>query len=171
MRLSNELFARAVYWLIDKKKVEDQQELSKVTGITETTISRILNDKVKKPSQETIRKLLDAFPDIFNPSYFWGEDIYMIMEDKMEAMMETAPIEKQQDALTYAAIQVGKTMAKLEEKLERVTLMEDALKERLDKFDRILAAMSRYENYHIPGMERPFDIAAEKREEQKKAAK
>ena len=91
MRLSNELFARAVYWLIDNKKVEDQQELSEVTGITETTISRILNDKVKKPSKETIRKLLDAFPGIFNPSYFWGDDIYMTMEDKMDAMMDKQP--------------------------------------------------------------------------------
>ena len=80
MRLSNEMFARAVTWLIDNRKVDDQQDLSAKTGITQTTISRILNDRVKKPSEETVKKLLDAFPGVFNPEYFRGENIYMLKE-------------------------------------------------------------------------------------------
>ena len=85
MTLSNELFARAVNWLIDNRKVEDQQDLSLKTGITETTISRIMNDRVKKPSEETIKKLLDAFPGVFNPEYFRGQNIYMLMQDVIDA--------------------------------------------------------------------------------------
>ena len=88
MRLGNDLFARAVNWLIDNGKVRDQQQLAEVTEITETTISRILNDRVKQPSKETIRKLLDAFPDIFNPAYFRGESIWMTMQDLLEAQQE-----------------------------------------------------------------------------------
>ena len=85
MRLGNDLFARAVNWLIDNGKVRDQQQLAEVTKITETTISRILNDRVKQPSKETIRKLLDAFPGIFNPAYFRGESIWMTMQDLLES--------------------------------------------------------------------------------------
>ena len=58
--LYNDLFAQAVNWLIDNGKVRDQQELSAKSGITETTISRIMNNRVKKPSDETIKKLLNT---------------------------------------------------------------------------------------------------------------
>lgn len=84
MRLSNDLFARAINWLIDEQKVRDQQELASLTGITETTISRILNDRVKQPSKETVRRLLDAFPGVFNPAFFRGESIWMLMSEVTE---------------------------------------------------------------------------------------
>ena len=66
MRVTNEQFAQALQRLYDSEKVRDQKELASVTGITETTISRILNDKVKRPSEETIRKLLKVFPNVFS---------------------------------------------------------------------------------------------------------
>lgn len=88
MRLGNDLFARAVNWLIDNKKVRDQQHLAEVTDITGTTISRIMNDRVKQPSKETIKKLLDAFPGIFNPDYFRGQSIWMTMQELFEARQD-----------------------------------------------------------------------------------
>ena len=88
MRLSNELFVKALDWLYANNKVKDQKELAAVTGITETTISRILNDKVKKPSEDTLRKLNNAFGGIFNMEYFRGKNIHMIADDALQAKAE-----------------------------------------------------------------------------------
>lgn len=81
MKLSNELFIRAIHWLYENEGVKGQKELSELTGITETTLSRIMNDKVQQPSIITIQKLMRAFPGVFNPSYFSGQSSYMLMED------------------------------------------------------------------------------------------
>lgn len=82
--LKNQLFIKAVDYLIDEGKVGSQKELAQVTGITEATFSNIRNDK-KIVSDKTIRKLLDAFPAIFNHDYFRGKSIYMLMSDYIEA--------------------------------------------------------------------------------------
>lgn len=66
MKVTNELFAHAIHRLYKTGKAKDQKELASMTGITETTISRILNDRVKRPSEETIRKLTEVFPDAFD---------------------------------------------------------------------------------------------------------
>ena len=68
----NERFKKALDWLYSEGLVVDQQELSSKTGINEATISRILNNKVRQPSPETIRKLVSRFRDI-DPAYLRGE--------------------------------------------------------------------------------------------------
>ena len=68
----NERFKKALDWLYSEGLVADQQELSSKTGINEATISRILNNKVRQPSPETIRKLVSKFRDI-DPAYLRGE--------------------------------------------------------------------------------------------------
>lgn len=91
MRLSNDLFIQAMNYLITSKKVRDQQHLASVTGITESTLSRIMNDKVQKPSPLTIQKLLQAFPDIFNPLYLQGRSSYLLMSDYQAAVANHEP--------------------------------------------------------------------------------
>ena len=81
MTLANGLFAQVLDYLVKEKMVKDQQELASVTGITETTISRILNDKVRQPSKDTWQKLNKAFGNIFNPQYFRGESTVMLIAD------------------------------------------------------------------------------------------
>lgn len=68
----NERFKKALDWLYSEGLVGDQQELSSKTGINEATISRILNNKVRQPSHETIRKLVSKFREI-DPAYLRGE--------------------------------------------------------------------------------------------------
>ena len=97
--LKNQLFIQAVDYLIDEGKVGSQKELAQVTGITEATLSNIRNDK-KIVSDKTIRKLLDAFPTIFNPEYFRGKNIYMLMSDYIEAKVES---EEKQKAASHAS--------------------------------------------------------------------
>ena len=68
-------------YLFKNGMISDQSELSQLTGISETSISRILNNRVKEPSEATIRKLNEAFGNIFNPEYFRGHSIHLLMED------------------------------------------------------------------------------------------
>ena len=68
----NERFKKALDWLYSEGLIVDQQELSSKTGINEATISRILNNKVRQPSPETIRKLVSKFREI-DPAYLRGE--------------------------------------------------------------------------------------------------
>ena len=91
MKLSNDLFIQAMNYLITSKKVRDQQHLASVTGITESTLSRIMNDKVQKPSPVTIQKLLQAFPGVFNPLYLQGRSSYLLMRDYKEAVNRKEP--------------------------------------------------------------------------------
>lgn len=79
----NECFRVAMDYLFKNGLIADQAELSKLTGISETSISRILNNRVKEPSEATIRKLNDAFGNIFNPEYFRGKSVFMLVEDEM----------------------------------------------------------------------------------------
>lgn len=116
MTLANDLFALAVEWLYDHNKVADQKELAQVTGITETTISRILNNKVKKPSDATVRKLLNAFPGLFNPNYFRGKSFYMLMSDVIEERIDAE--EKKQNALD------------MDELLKKIEDLEKRIKEK-----------------------------------------
>ena len=69
----NEIFKKVLDWLYAEHKVVDQREFSARTGINEATISRIINNRVKQPSADTIRKIVDTFPEI-NPGYLRGED-------------------------------------------------------------------------------------------------
>ena len=86
--LKNKLFISAVDWLIDHKKVENQKELAAVTKIQEPTLSNIRNDK-KIVSDKTIRKLIESFPCLFNPDYFRGQSVWMLMQDLMEEKDKT----------------------------------------------------------------------------------
>lgn len=79
MNKKNEKFKIALDYLCENYGIDGQKGLSEATGITETTISRILNDKVKKPSDETLRKLNSAFNGIFNLEFFRGIDENMLV--------------------------------------------------------------------------------------------
>lgn len=77
----NDCFRVALDYLYKNGLVVDQRELSEKIGVSETSISQIINNRVKKPSETTIRKLNEAFGNIFNPEYFRGHSIHLLMED------------------------------------------------------------------------------------------
>ena len=84
----NERFKKALDWLYAEGLVGDQQELSSKTGINEATISRILNNKVRQPSPETIRKLVSTFRDI-DPAFLRGESESVTVQQP-QTYIETA---------------------------------------------------------------------------------
>lgn len=98
MRLKNGIFEHVINYLIQTGRIKDQKELSEVTGITETTISRILHDKVKEPSKDTLRRLNAAFDYIFNMDYLNGKSTIMLVEDLMEIKHEQSSMAAEEPA-------------------------------------------------------------------------
>lgn len=80
MRLKNEIFANVLDWLIREHYVIDQRDLADKTGITATTISRIMTGKVE-PKDDTLRKLNAAFGNMFNMQYLRGMSTTMLVAD------------------------------------------------------------------------------------------
>lgn len=125
--LKNRLFVNAVDYLIDENVVEDQKGVSARTGITEAALSNIRNDK-KIVSDKTIRKFLDGFPGIFNPAYFKGDNIYMLVEDAVNAKMDAQK--------TVSPSEDDPTKQLIEMYAQRVRLVDDlrtSLKNELDE--------------------------------------
>ena len=81
----NERFRVALDYLYKNGLVTDQRELSEKIGVSETSISQILNNRVKKPSESTIRKLNEAFGNIFNPEYFRCNSENMLADEPVQA--------------------------------------------------------------------------------------
>jgi transcriptional regulator with XRE-family HTH domain len=78
MRLKNEIFLHVLDWLHTNKKVRDQAHLAEIIGIDVTSMSRIMNGK-SNPSEKTLRKLNEAFGNIFNMNYLRGKDPYHML--------------------------------------------------------------------------------------------
>lgn len=76
---TNEIFKRMLDWLYVNTDVHNQVELARKTGVNEVTISRVLNGKIKRVKQETLRKVNSAFGNVFNPEWMRGESDVMLL--------------------------------------------------------------------------------------------
>lgn len=81
MRPRNQRFADAISYLCKIGWAADQKDFAEKTGISPVTVSRILNDRVKSPSPETIERLLSAYPK-FDPKFFSGDVDDMIINNR-----------------------------------------------------------------------------------------
>ena len=172
----NERFKKALDWLYSEGLVGDQQELSSKTGINEATISRILNNKVRQPSPETIRKLVSKFREI-DPAFLRGESESVTVQQSPSAQQPQTYIDpaSEHNAAISAYVQLANRLTddlkkkeiemeeRLAEKDARIAELKDtiAAKEEIIKardariiaLERQLAAvrMSDMDNY-------PFSI-------------
>lgn len=78
MRLKNEIFLHVLDWLHFNKNVRDQAHLAEIIGIDATSMSRIITGK-NDPSEKTLRKLNEAFGNIFNMDYLRGKVPYPML--------------------------------------------------------------------------------------------
>lgn len=170
--LKNQLFIKAVDWLIDNGCVANQKELAAITKIQEPTLSNIRNDR-KVVSDKTIRKLLDAFPGIFNPEYFRGQNIHMTMAELIEANYEADKLAKSEPSADIPDMSsvFNSALAKADETIEslkRELLTKDDLihslrdqlaikdqliaeqKARLIDYRRIIDSKDEFSNYPFP---------------------
>ena len=116
----NEIFSCAVDYLYKEGKISDQSDLAEKTGITETTISRILNNKVKKPSEDSLRRLNITFGNIFNPRWLRGEDEEMFADKTKQTIEKINEIDpKDLMAGVENLLQISATQIKDNEELRR----------------------------------------------------
>ena len=147
--------------------IHTQTDFANAIKYSRVYVSSALNGNENNLTDKLFESICRKFPQ-FNIDYLLkGEGQLLVQEP------ETAPIEKQQDALTYAAIQVGKMMAelsnsiasvrefqkKLEETEERLKQLCNTLNERIAQLDNMMATLDR-QDHRIPGLE-PIDMAAE----------
>jgi len=78
---SNEIFKQMLDWVYANTEVHNQAEIARRTGVNEVTISRVLNGKIQKVKQETIRKVNIAFGSVFNPAWLRGDSDIMLIDD------------------------------------------------------------------------------------------
>ena len=76
-KTKNELFFDAVEYLYSEKLVASQQELAAKIGISPSAFSRIKSG-VNTVSDDTIRKMNDAFGNIFNMAYFRDKSGFLL---------------------------------------------------------------------------------------------
>ena len=147
--------------------IHTQTDFANAIKYSRVYVSSALNGNENNLTDKLFESVCRKFPQ-FNIDYLLkGEGKLLVQEP------ETAPIDKQQDALTYAAIQVGKMMAelsnsiasvrefqkKLEETEERLKQQSNTLNERIAQLDKMMATLDR-QDHRIPGLE-PIDMAAE----------
>ena len=105
MEPRNVVFVNIYDWLRKKEMVSGQKDLAEKTGISENTLSNILNGKTSV-SDKSLHKLNAGFGFIFNPQYLRGQSIYMLAEDAAyyaahpeEAVIPEEEKEKPQDEI------------------------------------------------------------------------
>lgn len=185
---TNEIFAKMLDWIFTNTDSKRNVDVAKKTGINETTISRILNERVKKTKQDTLRVVNAAYGNVFNPEWLRGMSDVMLMKDLTPApsgvstdMRQSAPMHAPdyQSMLHINSILAAKDEAyealkgKLEAKDETIAELrgrladKDALieeKERaIDRLQRQLLSM-RIEKGLVTGHSTPG--AAEQEKEQ-----
>ena len=157
-------------YLREHSGIHTQADFAKVLKITRPALSSAINGNESYLTDNLFKRVCAAYQGTFNLDYLLTGNGDLLTKKEPE----TAPIDKQQDALTYAAIQVGKMMAdlsnsiasvrefqkKLEEHEAQLEHMTATLTDRIAQLDKLTAALSRQNQYRIPDLE-PLDIAAE----------
>ena len=187
--LKNELFKVAIDYIYKEHLVSSQGELAEKIGISSSALSRIMNDK-KFVGDDTLRKMNEAFGNIFNMAYFRGEDPHCMLVkdliyykqhpeerlvfDKPQTTTTPAPqaidytflIEK---AVEKATAYADKTIAMLEKQvamLEKEVDEKDAeismLKSRLHEFEIATTVIT-------PGQTYPFEVGVSETKDQPSA--
>lgn len=132
----NERFRVALDYLYKNGLVADQRELSEKIGVSETSISQILNNRVKKPSESTIRKLNEAFGNIFNPEYFRCNSEHMLADE---------PVQASEPATDYVALPTWAD-ALIQMVTEQVKANEDMRRELRQSLEEVAALKQELKN-------------------------
>ena len=82
-----EVYKKMLAYLLDKHLAENYACIARKAGINEVQISRSRNGKVKNVKEGTMRKINDAYGNIFNPEWIRGESDVMLTKD----LTPTAP--------------------------------------------------------------------------------
>lgn len=76
-----EIFKQMYDWICTNKGITSNAAFARKTGVNEVTVSRIMHGHVKSASNETLLKVINAYPDVFNPAWIRGDSDVMLMAD------------------------------------------------------------------------------------------
>ena len=134
-KFKNECFRVAVDYLYSKNAIKADKELAEKIDITPATLSRIRKDQ-SSVSDDTIRKMNDAFGGIFNLAYFRGESTWLLIQDAIDAKAETAAphptTQPESDILELYARMIRKlddTRIELQKEIAEVRQLKDELRQ------------------------------------------
>ena len=68
-------------WICANKGITSNAAFARKTGVNEVTVSRIMHGHVKSASNETLLKVINAYPDVFNPAWIRGDSDVMLLAD------------------------------------------------------------------------------------------
>lgn len=160
--LKNKLFKVAVDYIYKEHLVGSQGELAEKIGISASALSRIMSNK-KFVGDDTLRKMNEAFGNIFNMAYFRGEDPHcMLMEDLIyykqhpekrlvfDKQQETAPPAPQaidytfliEKAVEKATAYADKTIATLEKQVADKDKQIADLRSRVRELEMLINSQS-----------------------------
>lgn len=133
--LKNKLFKVAVDYIYKEHLVGSQGELAEKIGISASALSRIMSNK-KFVGDDTLRKMNEAFGNIFNMAYFRGEDPHcMLMEDLIyykQHPEKRLVFDKQQETTSPAPQAIDYTFL-IEKAVEKATAYADKTIATLEK--------------------------------------
>lgn len=173
MRLRNEIFLHVLDWLHENKGIRDQRHLASIIGITPNSMSRIMNGQ-NNPSEDTIRKLNEAFGNIFNMQYLRGLVPFpMLAEDAQNPKPKPTPVDpgssftstsvadvqkqKEQadiitDLLTQSAKLITENEAIRRQLLEELTLLQQLRQDYTDAIQHLKQATAKLTSNYFPSL-------------------
>lgn len=78
---TNEIFAKMLDWIFTNTDSTKNVDVARKAGLNETSVSRILNNRVKTTKQETLRAVNAAYGNVFNPEWLRGKSDVMLVAD------------------------------------------------------------------------------------------
>lgn len=160
-------------WLHKNKGIRDQRHLASIIGITPNSMSRIMNGQ-NNPSEDTLRKLNEAFGNIFNMKYLRGLVPYpMLVEDEKEPKPEPTPVDpgssftstsvadlqkqkEQADIITDLLTQSAKLITENEsirrQLLEELTLIQQLRQDYTDAIQHLNQATAKLTSDYFPSL-------------------
>lgn len=114
-----EIFKKMLDWLCANiESVNSQTDVARAAGLNETTVSRIMNGRVKNVKYKTLLAVNATYGNVFNPEWLRGESEVMLIEDiKQDAVSGGSAVGEK--SVTPEALLASKddTIAALREQL------------------------------------------------------
>lgn len=77
-----EIFKKMLDWLCaNVESVNSQTDVARAAGINETTVSRIMNGRVRNVKSKTLLAVNATYGNVFNPEWLRGESEVMLVSD------------------------------------------------------------------------------------------
>lgn len=147
MELRNRIFKVAFEWLCQNRGVKDQSDLAKITKIGANTISLILNGK-SKVSGATIRRLNEAFDNVFNIEWLMGDEFKpMLAADVKPLKRSTGKKNGNNDNLAIAIEAKQEVIDAMHREIAVKDQIISLLKSRIEELEKTKRHGSSYSSY------------------------